>query len=86
MITKEIVVSKFEIDTESNIASIRTDTIIKENGVEISRSFHRCTYVPGDIDIAAKCLGIDSPEIAYLNLIWTPEAIEYFRLANNAIT
>lgn len=75
MIIKEIVVSKFEVNVENKNVSIRTDTVIKEDGVELSRSHHRCAFVPGDIDAATECLGSDSPEVAYLSALWTPEVV-----------
>ena len=41
MITKELIEDKIEIVGEYKNIQIRTATIIKEDGVEISRSFHR---------------------------------------------
>ena len=40
-ITKEIVEDKIEIVGEHKNIQIRTATVIKEDGTEISRSFHR---------------------------------------------
>jgi hypothetical protein len=40
-ITKEIIEDKIEIVGEYKNIQIRTATIIKEDGVEINRSFHR---------------------------------------------
>ena len=37
-LTKEIVVDKIEV-SESSIISVRTATVIKEDGVELNRSF-----------------------------------------------
>ena len=42
-ITKEIVEDKIEIVGDFKTIQIRTATIIKEDGVELSRSFHRHT-------------------------------------------
>ena len=44
-ITKEANVSKIEVVGGWNI-QVRTDTIIKEDGTEISRSIHRHILVP----------------------------------------
>ena len=44
-ITKELNVSKIEVVGGRNI-QVRTDTIIKEDGTEISRSIHRHILVP----------------------------------------
>ena len=40
-ITKEVIEDKIEIVGEHKNIQIRTATIIKEDGTEISRSFHR---------------------------------------------
>jgi hypothetical protein len=40
-ITKEIVEDKIEIVGEHKNIQIRTATVIKEDGVELTRSFHR---------------------------------------------
>ena len=44
-ITKEIDISKIEVVGKWNI-QVRTDTIIKEDGTEISRSIHRHSLTP----------------------------------------
>ena len=40
-ITKEIIEDKIEIVGEHKALQIRTATVIKEDGVELTRSFHR---------------------------------------------
>ena len=50
-LTKTITNDKIEIVTEYRHLQIRTATIIKEDGVEISRSFHRHVVRP-DSDIS----------------------------------
>ena len=47
-ITKEIVQDRIEVVGEFKNIQIRTATIIKEDGVEISRSFHRHVVTPSD--------------------------------------
>jgi len=42
-ITKEIIEDKIEIVGDFKTIQIRTATVIKEDGVELSRSFHRHT-------------------------------------------
>jgi len=46
MLTEETVQDKIEIVGEYKKISVRTATIIKRDGVEISRSFHRHTIAP----------------------------------------
>ena len=45
-ITKETVQDKLEVIGEFKYIQIRTATIIKEDGVEISRSYHRHIITP----------------------------------------
>jgi hypothetical protein len=42
-ITKEIVEDKIEVVGDYKTIQVRTATVIKEDGVELSRSFHRHT-------------------------------------------
>ena len=46
-ITKEIKVDKIEVVNDWNI-QVRTATIVKEDNVELTRSFHRHVLVPFD--------------------------------------
>jgi hypothetical protein len=47
-ITKEVVQDKIEVVGDFKHIQVRTATIIKEDGVEISRSFHRHVVAPND--------------------------------------
>ena len=40
-ITKELIEDKIEVVGDYKIIQVRTATVIKEDGVELSRSFHR---------------------------------------------
>ena len=44
-ITKEVIEDKIEIVGDTKEIQIRTATVIKEDGVELSRSFHRKVLV-----------------------------------------
>jgi len=48
-LTKEVVVDKIEIVGDYKHVQVRTATIVKEDGVELSRSFRRNTIAP-DVD------------------------------------
>tara|TARA_R100000734_G_C3245254_1_gene48589 strand:+ start:329 stop:580 length:252 start_codon:yes stop_codon:yes gene_type:complete len=50
-LTEETVQDKIEIVGDYKIVQVRTATIIKKDGTEISRSFHRHTVAP-DADIS----------------------------------
>ena len=59
-ITKEIVQDKIEVVGKFKHIQIRTATIIKEDGVEISRSYHRHVVAP---NIEAKHLEKESADV-----------------------
>ena len=65
-ITKEEIVSKIEVVGEYKAVQIATDTVIKEDGVELSRSRHRKVVHP-DQDIT----GEDAEVQAVCNAVWT---------------
>ena len=65
-ITKEIIIAKTEIVGEYKILQVAYDTIIKEDGTEISRSRHRNSFQP-DADVSSEDAAIK--DIA--NLVWT---------------
>ena len=75
-ITKEIVVDKIEV-SESSIISVRTATVLKEDGIELNRSFHRHSVVPsvrdGDTWKDADISGEDAKVQAIANATWTDE-------------
>ena len=52
----------------NSVLSVRTDTVIQDDGAEISRSFHRRVVVPTD-DIS----GEDARVQAVANSLWTDE-------------
>lgn len=57
--------------------SIALDKYIEENGVDHNIGRDRRAFIPGEIDKVKEYTGLtdDSPEIIYLNSIWTPEVI-----------
>jgi len=76
-ITKTIIDDKIEIVTEFKHLQIRTATIIKEDGVELSRSFSRRTMQCGSLDntltnFVDTDISSESAEIqAICNAVWT---------------
>lgn len=79
MITKTINAARFDMNPETKTLSIRMDTVLKEDGVELSRNSHRCTYVPGEVDRVMTLMGADAPEIAYLKAVWTKQVIADYK-------
>ena len=45
---KKVFVDKLEILPEHKIVQVRTVTVITDDGVEISRTFHRSLFNPND--------------------------------------
>lgn len=74
MLTEEKEVDKIEVVTEYNLIQVRTATIVKKDGVEIARSFHRHLVQPGQ-DLA----GEDATVVAIANAVHTPEIIAAFQ-------
>jgi hypothetical protein len=54
---------------ENGLVQVRTKTSIKENGVELSNSFHRHTIIPGadysaeDAKVKAICAAVQTSEV-----------------------
>ena len=65
-ITKETQITKIEVVGEYKAVQIATDTVIKEDGVELSRSRHRHVVHP-DQDISSE----DAEVQAVCNAVWT---------------
>jgi len=76
-ITKELVNDKIEIVNKWNI-QVRTATVIKEDGTELTRSFHRKVLTPGTLDasdnlVATDISGEDADVQAICNAAWTDQ-------------
>jgi len=68
-LTKSIVVDRIEV-LESGQLQVRTATVVDEDGVELSRAFHRHVLAPGDaLD------GQDDRVVAVANATWTAEVL-----------
>ena len=75
-ITKTTEDDKFEIVTQYKCLQIRTATVIKEDGVELSRKFSRRVLEPGRLDASDNFVDTDvsgeSTEIQGItSAIWT---------------
>ena len=75
-ITKTTEDDKFEIVTQYKCLQIRTATVIKEDGVELSRKFARRVLEPGALDASNNLVNTDvskeSAEIQGItSAIWT---------------
>ena len=69
-ITKETEIGKIEVVGIYKAIQVRTDTVIKEDGTELSRSYHRHVIHP---DISAENLAKEHAEVQTIanSGIWT---------------
>ena len=65
-ITKETEIAKIEVVGQYKAVQVATDTVSKEDGIEISRNRHRHVVHP-DMDIS----GEDAEVQAVTNAVWT---------------
>ena len=72
-LSEETVQDKIEIIKPFNMLQIRTATIIKKDGVEISRSFHRHVVAP---NISADDLANESADVQALAAQFHTNAIK----------
>lgn len=72
MLTKNVIIDQITIGEDKTIF-VREATTILDDGLQISKTFHRTTLVPGS-DLA----GQDQSVIDIANLVWTPEVINEY--------
>tara|TARA_B100000287_G_scaffold351700_1_gene340913 strand:+ start:644 stop:928 length:285 start_codon:yes stop_codon:yes gene_type:complete len=75
-LTKTVEEDKIEIVGQYKIIQIREATVIKEDGTEISRNFHRDSIAPGTLDASDNLVDTNissrSTEVqAVCNAVWT---------------
>ena len=83
-ITKTLENDKIEVVNKWNI-QVRSATIIKEDGVELTRSFHRKVLVPGTLDasdnlVATNISGEDADVQAICNAAWTAQVLSLIHI------
>ena len=76
-LTKTTENDKIEVVNKWNV-QVRTATVIKEDGTELNRSFHRHVLVPGSLDasdnlVATDISGEDADVQAIANAAWTSQ-------------
>jgi len=92
-ITKTLENDKIEVVSKWNI-QVRTATVIKEDGKELTRSFSRKVLTPGNLDasdnlVATDISGEDADVQAICNAAWTSQVkTDYtaFLVANKSNT
>ena len=92
-ITKTLENDKIEVVNKWNI-QVRTASIIKEDGVELTRSFHRKVIVPGTLDASDNLVDTnisseDADVQAICNAAWSDQVkadYKAFLIANKSKT
>ena len=90
-ITKTLENDKIEVVNKWNV-QVRCASIIKEDGVELTRSFHRHVLNPGNLDasdnlVATDISGEDADVQAICNAAWTTQVkadYKAFLIANKS--
>ena len=77
-ITKETVVDQITV-TENGIVLYREATRIIEDGVEITKKYHRTSLTPGQ-DLTGQPANV----VAICNAAWTPEVVAAYQAAQES--
>jgi len=72
-LTKEIAIDQITV-TENGIVLTREITRILENDIEISKQFHRTSFIPGS-DVSSQPTNVQ----LVCNAVWTPEVIAAYQ-------
>ena len=75
-ITKETQIGKIEVVGKYKSVQVRTDTVVMEDSVELTRKYHRHVLTPGTLDdsdnLAATNISSETAEVqAVCNGVWT---------------
>jgi hypothetical protein len=77
-LTKEIAVDQITV-TEFGVVLVRETTTIKEDGIELSKKYHRTSFAP-----EADLTGQPANVVAICNAAWTPEVIAAYKAQQSA--
>jgi hypothetical protein len=74
MLSEQTIIGSIDISNNKTI-SIAKDTLIYKDNIQVAKTRHRCSFMPGEIAAVKEYTGLadDSPEIVYLNAIWAEE-------------
>ena len=83
-LTKTTTEDKIEVVGDFKLVHVRTATIVKEDGTELSRAYHRKVLNPGELDKDNKLVDTDlskeSAEVKGIcNTVWTTDVKEAWR-------
>ena len=77
MLTKEVKIDQITV-TENGIVLYREATSILEDGVELSKTYHRSSLTPGQ-DLA----GVPDNVVAICNAAWTADVVAAYQAQVN---
>ena len=77
-LTKTKVIDQITV-TEGGAVLYREATRILEDGVELSKIYHRSSLVPGQ-----NLSGVPDNVVAICQVVWTPEIVAAFQAAQNS--
>jgi hypothetical protein len=77
-LTKEVVVDQITV-TENGIVLVREVTRIMEDGKELSKQYHRTSFVPAD-NVSGQPQNVQD----ICNVAWTPEVIAAYQAQQEA--
>lgn len=72
-LTKEVAVDQITV-CENGIVLVRETTAIKEDGVEISKKYHRTSFAPAD-DVSSQPANVQ----AICAAAWTKEVVDAYK-------
>ena len=67
-LTESLEYDKMEIVTQWKHVQVRQATVVKKDGVEIARSFHRYVLTPGTLDASDNLVSTDTVSYTHLTL------------------
>ena len=75
-LTESLEYDKIEIVTQWKHVQVRQATVVKKDGVEIARSFHRYVLTPGTLDASDNLVNTDisgqpTDILGVCNALWT---------------
>ena len=82
-ITKETQIGKIEVVGKYKFVQVRTDTVVMEDGTELSRKYHRHTLAPNAVitnehaDVQAVCNAVWTQDVkdAYATFLANQESV-----------
>ena len=77
-LTKEVAIDKIEV-LENGVIQVREITRVMEDGKELSASYHRWSFAPGD-DLT----GQEPKVVAIANATWTADVVSAYKAQQEA--